>query len=137
MANGLFNLKQVMQGIQQNGWVAQKPPAVDYLIVAGGGGGALAGAQNTGGGGAGGLLTGSVNIASATSYTVTIGAGAATSGEGGNSFFGPTGALGGGRAGNQAAPQSGGNGTAGGSGGGGNSFPSYGGSGTPGQGHPH
>ena len=39
MANGLFNLKQVVQAVQQGGWPAQKPPAVEYLVVAGGGGG--------------------------------------------------------------------------------------------------
>ena len=38
MANGLFNLKQVMQAVQQGGWPAQRTPFVEYLVVAGGGG---------------------------------------------------------------------------------------------------
>ena len=57
---------------------ATSPPAlaVEYLVVAGGGGG---GARYGGGGGAGGYLSNydgaAVNLLTATSYTVTIGAG--------------------------------------------------------------
>ena len=36
MANGLFNLKQVIQAVQQGGWTAQKTTFVEYLVVAGG-----------------------------------------------------------------------------------------------------
>jgi len=53
MANGLFNLKQVVQAVQQGGWPAQKTPSVEYLTVAGGGGGGRY--NGGGGGGAGGL----------------------------------------------------------------------------------
>ena len=73
---------------------------VDILTVAGGGGGG-GGQYHGGGGGAGGLLEGSITVpAVPTSYTVTIGAGAAggvnaaSGGTGGNTTFldprGPT-----------------------------------------------
>jgi hypothetical protein len=86
MANGLFNLKQVIQAVQQGGWPAQKPLAVEYLVVAGGGGG-----QNYGGGGAGGLLTGLDPVPNGQTLLVTVGAGGSggagpTSGS--NSVFG-------------------------------------------------
>ena len=75
MANGLFNLKQQLQGLIQKAWTGtQKTNFVEYLVVAGGGaGGSVAG----GGGGAGGLLTGMVPVTSGTSYTVTVGGGGA------------------------------------------------------------
>jgi hypothetical protein len=74
MANGLFNLKQVVQAVQQGGWPAQKTPAVEYLIVAGGGGGGY-----TGGGGAGGLLTGLDPVPNGQTLLVTVGGGGAGS----------------------------------------------------------
>ena len=111
---------------------------VDIMVVAGGGAG---GWDVGGGGGAGGLI---YNIAytgfSATSYAITIGAGASPSGGGGGTA--PSGsnttvgslltATGGGGGGNY----SGGNGAAGGSGGGGSGYgyTTTGGAGTPGQG---
>jgi hypothetical protein len=49
------------------------PPTVEYLVVAGGGAG---GGRHGGGGGAGGLLQGTAS--SGTSFTITVGAGAAT-----------------------------------------------------------
>ena len=104
MAQGLFNLKQVTQAIQQNGWATgTKPTAVDFLIVAGGGG---AGASSPGGGGAGGLLVGSTAVVSGSAITVTVGAGGGgTSGttapsSGSNSVFGSQIAIGGGKGGN-------------------------------------
>jgi hypothetical protein len=100
MANGLFNLKQVVQAVQQGGWPAQKTPAVEYLVVAGGGGGGRGGA---GGGGAGGLLQGTVSVPSAQTLVVTVGTGGASPGgygdagsNGTNSVFGGLTALGGG-----------------------------------------
>ena len=105
MANGLFNLKQVMQAIQQGGWPAQKTPAVEYLVVAGGGGGGSARPSYgyCGGGGAGGLLTGILNVSVGTSYTVTIGgggnagaSGGAVGSSGSNSVFGSISSTGGG-----------------------------------------
>ena len=48
-----------------------------YLVVAGGGSGGYGGAGASGGGGAGGLLTGSLSLNPALSYTVTVGAGGA------------------------------------------------------------
>jgi hypothetical protein len=94
MANGLFNLKQVMQAVQQGGWPAQKPPAVEYLVVAGGGGG-----QNYGGGGAGGLLTGLDPVPNGQTLLVTVGAGGTGGGSpsnGSNSVFGSFTTTGGG-----------------------------------------
>ena len=125
MANGLFNLKQVVQAVQQGGWSAQKPPAVKYLVVAGGGGG---GASGGGGGGAGGLLTGTDPVPNGQTLLVTIGGGgvqsnvygvAGTNGQ--NSVFGNLAASGGGGGAgyNNVALSggSGGGGTAGGFGG--------------------
>jgi len=121
MANGLFNLKQVVQAVQQGGWPAQKTPAVEYLVVAGGGG-----STYLGGAGAGGLLTGVDPVPNGQTLLVTVGAGGTSTGgvptNGGNSVFGSILALGGG------VPE-----TSGGSGGGGNS--GYGGSGHTGQGN--
>jgi hypothetical protein len=115
MAQGLFNLKQVMQGIQQGDGFGQEPPAVEYLVVAGGGGGG-----NGGGGGAGGLLAGVDPVPNGQTLLVTIGNGgngsttAAAGVTGGNSVFGNIVANGGGGgSGYQTA------GAAGGSGGGG------------------
>lgn len=131
MAQGLFNLKQVTQAIQQKGWVNQKPAWVDFLVVAGGGG---AGASSPGGGGAGGVLVGSASVVSGSAITVTVGAGgggtssttAPTSGS--NSVFGSVTATGGGQGGN--------NGIKGGDGGsgGGSTATATGGQGTINQG---
>ena len=116
MANGLFNLKQVMQAVQQGGWPAQKTPAVEYLVVAGGGSG---GSVYGGGGGAGGLLQGIDPVPNGQTLLVTVGAGGTGSGSSGNvggaSVFGNISAAGGG-----GGSTSAGNGaTSGGSGGGG------------------
>lgn len=113
------------------------PPVVDYLVVAGGGGGGtgpFTNANGGGGGGAGGLRTSygtatggggspetALTLAAATNYTVTVGAGAATTSAGGtygadgsNSVFATVTSTGGGGGGSeQSAP-----GRAGGSGGG-------------------
>jgi len=119
MANGLFNLKQVVQAVQQGGWPSQKTPAVEYLVVAGGGGGG----QNSGaGGGAGGVLQGIDPVPNGQTVLVTVGAGGAGgnggSGNGvagGNSVFGSVAAIGGGYGGYNAL--SGGSGGSGGGGG--------------------
>ena len=117
MANGLFNLKQVIQAVQQGGWPAQKTPAVEYLVVAGGGGG---GSNAGGGGGAGGLLTGLDPVPNGQTLVVTVGGGGAgvtvnnVGNAGVNSVFGNITATGGGRGGGY-----GGVATSGGSGGGG------------------
>jgi len=131
---------------------ASGPTSVEYLVVAGGGGG---GTYQSGGGGAGGLLTTTgYTTAVGTSYTVTVGAGAAAKSStiaignsGSNSVFGTGtvtnsaatsgsitsvggggGATGGGNAGSA---------TTGGSGGGGgsNSGSTAGAAGTSGQGN--
>lgn len=107
MANGLFNLKQVVQAVQQGGWPAQKTPAVEYLVVAGGGG-----SGSVGGGGGGGLLAGIDPVPNGQTLLVTVGAGGATNLTGSNSVFGAITAFGGGAASTSAG--------AGGSGGGGN-----------------
>jgi len=115
MANGLFNLKQVVQAVQQGGWPAQKTPSVEYLVVAGGAGGAR------GGGGAGGLLQGIDPVPNGQTLLVTVGAGGAGTAvvgsppgvSGGNSVFGNISATGGGGGG-----AGGYTGIAGGSGGG-------------------
>ena len=71
---------------------------VEYLIVGGGGGGGNGYEDGPGGGGgAGGLLQGNLTLETATSIGVAVGAGGlANSGNGGNSSFGSTIALGGG-----------------------------------------
>ena len=117
--------------------VTLAPPIVDYLVVAGGGGGGTGpytNANGGGGGGAGGLRTSygtatggggspetALTLVAATNYTLTVGAGAATSAAGGthgadgsNSVFATVTSTGGGGGGSeQSAP-----GRAGGSGGG-------------------
>lgn len=102
MANGLFNLKQVVQAVQQGGWPAQKTPAVEYLVVAGGGGAGRTGA-GAGGGGAGGLLTGIDPVPNGQTLLVTVGGGGSGStssssagSSGSNSVFGQIIATGGG-----------------------------------------
>jgi hypothetical protein len=102
MANGLFNLKQVIQAVQQGGWPAQRTPSVEYLVVAGGGG--AGGNYGGGGGGAGGLLTGIDPVPNGQTLLVTVGGGGAASAGNGstvgsngqNSVFGNISALGGG-----------------------------------------
>ena len=148
MANGLFNLKQQLQGLIRGAWPNQKTPYVEYLVVAGGGGGG--GANSTsecgGGGGAGGLLQGVVPVTNGITYTVTIGAGGngisgSTVGTNGlNSVFGNITALGGGYGGvsylggNKFVTGSGGSG-GGGCGNASNSAGTTGGSGVSGQGN--
>jgi hypothetical protein len=144
MANGLFNLKQVMQAVQQGGWPAQKPPAVEYLVVSGGGGAVR------GGGGAGGLLTGLDPVPNGQTLLVTVGAGGTgraisgttPGGIGGSSVFGaisPTGGGGGATDTNVTPYQINNVGQPGGSGGGGGSSGAagifVGGQGTAGQGN--
>ena len=139
MANGLFNLKQQLQGLIQKAWTgSQKTNFVEYLVVAGGGSGA--GNRGIGGGGgAGGLLQGLLPIILGSSYTVTIGAGGVDSGSanggvGGNSAFGAIGASGGGTGGEASASASGYPGGSGG-GGGNSTVGRPGGSGVFGQGN--
>lgn len=97
MANGLFNLKQVNQAIQQSAWTGQKPSVVNYLVVAGGGAG---GGAYGGGGGGGGFLTGVTTVTAGSAITVTVGAGGTGSTgqgpNGSNSVFGSVVAIGGG-----------------------------------------
>jgi len=105
MAQGLFNLKQVMQGIQQGDGFGQEPPAVEYLVVAGGGsgGGNQSAGSGGGGGGAGGLLQGIDPVPNGQTLLVTVGAGGTGSRNigitGNNSVFGSITANGGGGAG--------------------------------------
>ena len=138
MANGLFNLKQQLQGLIRGAWPNQKTNFVEYLVVAGGGSGA--GNRGIGGGGgAGGLLQGLLPIILGSSYTVTIGAGGVDSGSanggvGGNSAFGAIGASGGGTGGEASASASGYPGGSGG-GGGNSTVGRPGGSGVFGQGN--
>ena len=140
MANGLFNLKQVMQGIQQGGWNGQKPPSVEYLVVAGGGG---SGNNGGAGGGAGGLLQGLDPVPNGQTLLVTVGSGGASPGggvtgtNGTNSVFGSITSIGGG-GGGYGAPATAG--ASGGSGGGSAAYSSglssaLGGQGTSGQGN--
>ena len=140
MANGLFNLKQVVQAVQQGGWPSQKTPAVEYLVVAGGGGGGGGTFYGSGGGGAGGLLQGIDPVPNGQTLIVTVGAGGAgaagnaATNPGANSVFGPITALGGGNTANNGS----GNGGNGGSGSGGGSSidpGSVGGQSTFGQGN--
>jgi len=114
MANGIFNLKQVNQAIQQSAWIGQKPSVVNYLVVAGGGAG---GGGYAGGGGGGGFLTGVTTVTAGSAITVTVGAGGtgntSQGPNGSNSVFGSITAIGGG-----GGCSGQGTGSAGGSGGG-------------------
>jgi hypothetical protein len=70
---------------------------IDYLVIAGGGGGATSteyASAGSGGGGGGGFQTGTMNVSSGITYTVTIGAGGAggsgrevPGSQGGNTIF--------------------------------------------------
>jgi hypothetical protein len=60
-----------------SGYIAQ------YLVVGGGGGGGTG--NGGGGGGAGGMLAGGTTFLPGTSYTITVGAGGITAGDGANS----------------------------------------------------
>ena len=106
--------------------------SASYLVVAGGGGG------SNSGGGAGGMRTGTLTVASSTSYTVTVGAGgaggnASPASNGSDSVFASITSTGGG-----GGVSAGNNGQSGGSGGGGgasSTATTTGGSGTSGQGN--
>lgn len=94
MPNGIFTLKQQVDGLRQGAWTNQKTPFVNYLVVAGGGS-----TGGYGGGGAGGLLQGVLGVSSGSAITATVGAGgAAGGGNGSNSVFGAITANGGGSA---------------------------------------
>ena len=115
---------------------------VDYLVVAGGAG---AGGQRSGGGGAGGFLTATGFGVTATSYSITVGAGGAggsTAGSaagqgtnGGNSVFSSFTSIGGGGGGGGMNAGAHNNGKTGGSGGGGGTNGGSGGAGTASQGN--
>lgn len=107
---------------------------IQYLIVAGGGGG---GSDIGGGGGAGGYIEGYFNP-SATAYSITVGAGGATSSDGSNSVLSAFTAIGGGAGGGYEGAGGQWDGNSGGSGGGagGSNGPiKRGGLGTAGQGY--
>jgi hypothetical protein len=89
---------------------------VDYLMVGGGGGGGNATNATSGGGGGGDVEYVTGASLSATSYSVTIGAGGASATAGSNSVFNSVTAYGGGRGGSATSGAA----TSGGSGGGGN-----------------
>lgn len=100
-----------------------KQGLIDVVAVAGGGAsGSMSGAFNylSGGGGAGGYLAANSFLVSASAFTVTIGAGGTSDGNGTNSFFGIVTCIGGG-AGGTGSDGSGTAGKNGGSGGGGGS----------------
>ena len=112
--------------------------SASYLVVAGGG---SAGFSRGGGGGAGGLLSGTATLTSATTYTVTIGAGGSNA-NGSNSVLSGTGittvtSIGGGKGGNYGNPTgtAGSSGGSGGGGGAGEGGTVSGGAGTSGQGN--
>ena len=105
--------------------------SIQYLVVAGGGGGGKAG-----GGGAGGLLQGTKNLTTGTTYSITVGNGGPGASpdapaQGQNSIFSDIISIGGGRGGDENSVA--GNG---GSGGGGAAYgPTAYGTGTTGQGN--
>ena len=122
-------------------FVPQTSLSCDYLVIAGGGGGST---YAGGGGGAGGYKYATSQSLSATSYTVTVGAGGAgysgtSSGlgsNGGNSSFNSDVMTGGGRGGGPGGNPGGSNGASGGSGGGAAGISTaVGGAGTSGQGY--
>jgi RHS repeat-associated protein len=98
-------------------FTANQAVTVEALLVAGGGGGGggLLNIMNAGGGGGGGVLLNTALSLSATSYSVTVGAGGTSGLNGGNTTFAGLTAIGGGHGAHSAyaAP-----GAAGGSGGG-------------------
>lgn len=101
MPNGIFTLRQQVDGLRQGAWTDQKTPFVNYLVVAGGGGAGGAG------GAGGGLLAGNILVSAGAAITVTIGAGGSggpnesttPANNGQNSVFGNIVALGGGKGG--------------------------------------
>ena len=107
---------------------------VDYVVVAGGGGGGAGTASTNGaGGGAGGFLTGTGRqVLAGTGYTITVGAGGASTTNGNNSVFSSSTAIGGGSGGSPIGT-AGSGGSGGGAAGGGT--PGSPGSGTSGQGN--
>ena len=114
----------------------------DILVIAGGGAGGYADNNNweNGGGGAGGLLGFASQSLTATAYTVTVGAGGASTNtssvNGGNSQFGAlTASVGGGAGGTTNGVGSSHAGLNGGSGGGGSRVYQTAGTGTAGQGN--
>jgi len=112
------------------------PSSVTYLVVAGGGGSGTGASAQAGAGGAGGFLTGSLSVAGATSYTVTVGGGGAENTNGTNSVFSSVTSTGGGKGGSNTNTLT--NGSTGGSGGGGSGSGftgRAGGAGTAGQGN--
>lgn len=107
----------------------------DYLFIAGGGsGGAFS--NPTGGGGAGGLLQGTAySVTAGTQYTITVGAGGASSGANGNNSVWDTNTATGGGVGSGYTHADPGNGGSGGGGDPRNGSTNTGGTGTVGQGH--
>ena len=80
-ASGFFNTTQQMQAKAAGNWPMPSPGTVQYLVVAGGGG---AGGDRGGGGGGGGFRTATgFELALATNYVVTVGAG----GNGGSDYY--------------------------------------------------
>ena len=149
MANGLFNLKQQLQGLIRGAWSgtssSNAPKYLEYLVVAGGGGGGRT-ANGAGGGGGGGLLQGLLPITLGSSYTVTVGSGGAGSTSTGSagasgvaSVLGSISASGGGGGASGSLASTYTNATSGGSGGGGTGGASGAGTtgaqGTAGQGY--
>lgn len=114
--------------------VSGSPLVADILVIAGGGGGGQgkSGTWEAGGGGAGGLQAFASQTLAATSFTVTVGAGGASTTNGSNSQFGAlTSSVGGGNgAGGTSAAVPGNGGS-----GGGNWYTTPVGTGTSGQGN--
>jgi len=105
--------------------------SIEYLLIAGGGAGGGIGSSNVGGGGggAGGYISSSTSVNIATAYTLTIGAGGASSTVSGSNTTGfSLTAIGGGGGGTP-------NGSSGGSGGGSGGGNAGAGTGTAGQGN--
>lgn len=86
-------------------------PTISYLVVGGGGGAGTANAGFTSGGGGGGQVnSGTIQVNSTGAYTVTIGAGGASTSPGGNTTFGLIQTSLAGGAGGNATGSTGGNG---------------------------
>lgn len=82
----VWDLTEVAERVQGDQWAIVGPGTIDILVVGGGGGG---GSSNySGGGGGGGFVESSSTVVDvAKTYTITIGAGGALNGDGGNSIF--------------------------------------------------
>ena len=87
------SLASLLSGVLRTQSIRRSSPIlpigiISYLVVAGGGSTGLDGGTTLqGGGGAGGFLTGTVNVASGLTFTMSVGAGGGVNASGSNSYI--------------------------------------------------